>query len=163
MGTACILQKPMGFDTFCGRACASPMLSRGAPVCKHVKTHQFFHDRGSFHGKNRAFKMRCKSENIGSSANSTEFSKTRLSFLRGPRCGPRAKMMILLMIFIGAMLEPSSPILKLLGTKMRCKSENVGSSANSPEFSKTRLSFLRGPRCGPRAKMMILLRFLNDF
>ena len=27
----------------------------------------------------------------------------------------------------------------------------------------TRLSFLRGPRCGPRAKMMILLRFFNDF
>ena len=64
---------------------------------------------------------------------------------------------------LGAMLEPSSPILKLLGAKMRCKSENIGSSANSTEFSKTRLSFLRGPRCGPRAKMMILLRFLNDF
>ena len=63
------------------------------------------------------------------------------------------------MISIGAMLEPSSPILKLLGAKMRCKSENIGSSANSTEFSKTRLSFLRGPRCGPRANMMILLKF----
>ena len=26
---------------------------------------------------------------------------------------------------LGAMLEPSSPILKLLGAKMRCKSENI--------------------------------------
>ena len=40
---------------------------------------------------------------------------------------------------LGAMLEPSSPRLKLLGAKMRCKSENIGSSANSTEFSKTRI------------------------
>ena len=50
-----------------------------------------------------------------------------------------------------------------LETKMRSKSKNDDFPQICLMFFKTNGSTLRGPRCGPRAKMLILLNVFNDF